>query len=72
MMFFGCNLSNMNSLECVSMNDQKSKVRPKTVNINSNKPVFYPFSIRTSKCIGSCNNTMIPVQNCVFRMLLKI
>ena len=24
---------------------------------NSDEPVLYPFSIRTSKCSGSCNNT---------------
>ena len=23
---------------------------------NTNEPVFYPFSIKTSKCSGSCNN----------------
>ena len=56
MMFFGCNLSNMNPLECLSINNQESKVRPKIVNVNSNKLIFFPFSIRTSKCSGSCNN----------------
>ena len=47
-MFFG-GLSNMNPLECVSMNNQKCKVRPEIVNFNSNEPLFYPFSIKTSK-----------------------
>ena len=56
MMFFGCNLSNMNPLECLSINNQESKVRPEIVNVNSNKLIFFPFSIRTSKCSGSCNN----------------
>ena len=46
----------MNPLECVSMNNQKCKVRPKIVNVNSNEPLFYPFSNKTSKCSGSCNN----------------
>ena len=54
MMFFGC-LSIMNPLECVSMNNQECKIRPEIVNLNSNKPLFYPFSIKTSKCSGSCN-----------------
>ena len=45
MMFFGCNLSRVNLLECVSMNNQECKVRPEIVNVNSNEPVFYPFSI---------------------------
>ena len=38
------------------MNNQECKVRPKIVNVNSNEPVFHPFSIKTSKCSGSCNN----------------
>ena len=46
MMFFGCNLSSVNPLECVSMNNQECKVRPEIVNVNSDEPVFYPFTIR--------------------------
>ena len=33
------------ALNCVSMNNQECRVRPKTVDINSNNPMFYPFSI---------------------------
>ena len=43
-------------LSCISMNNQAYKVRPEIINVNSNEPVFYPFSIKTSKCSGSCNN----------------
>ena len=25
-------------------------------NINSNKPSFYPYSVKINKCSGSCNN----------------
>ena len=60
MMFFGRNLSSVNPLECASMNNQECKVRPEIVNVNSNEPVFYPFSIKTSKCSGSCNNINDP------------
>ena len=59
MMLFG-SLSSVNSLEWVSMNNQECKVRPEIVNINSNEPLFYPFSIKTSKCRGSCNNINDP------------
>ena len=59
-MFFGCNLSSVNPLECVSMNNQECKVRPEIVNVNSDEPVFFPFSIKTSKCSGSCNNINDP------------
>ena len=55
-MFFSCNLSNVNPLECVSMNNQECKVTPEIVNVDSNEPVFYPFSIKKSKCSGGCNN----------------
>ena len=37
------------------MNNQACKVRPEII-VNSNEPVFYLFSIKTSKCSGSCNN----------------
>ena len=47
-------------LSCISMNHQACKVRPESVNVNSNEPVFYPFSIKTSKCSGSCNNINDP------------
>ena len=42
------------------MNNQACKVRPKIINVNSNELVFYPFSIKTSKCSGSCNNINDP------------
>ena len=47
-------------LSCISMNNQACKVRPDILNVNSNEPVFYPFSIKTSKCSGSCNNINDP------------
>ena len=53
-------------LSCISMNIQACKVRPEIININSNEPVFYLFSIETSKCSGSCNNINDPyVKICV-------
>ena len=53
-MFFGCNLSNLNSLKYISMSMQKYKVRPE--NINSDEPIFYPYSVKVNKCSGICNN----------------
>ena len=38
------------------MSNQVCKARLEIINVNSNNPVFYPFSITTSKCSGSCNN----------------
>ena len=47
-------------LSCISMNNQACKVRPEIVNVNSNEPVFYPFSMKTCNCSGSCNNINDP------------
>ena len=45
------------ALSCISMKNQECKTRPQVINVNSNNPIFYPFSIKTSKCSGNCNNT---------------
>ena len=58
-MFFG-SLPNVNPLECISLKNQECKVRPGIVNINSNDPIFYPFSIKTNKYSGNCNNMNDP------------
>ena len=51
---------NTTQLKCVSVNNQKYKARPETVNANAGEPVFYPFSIKTSKCSDICNNINDP------------
>ena len=54
-------LSNFtNALDCISVKNQECKTRPKVVNINSNNPLFYPFSIKINKCSGRCNNINNP------------
>ena len=48
------------------MNNEACKVRPEIINLNSNEPVFYLFSIKASKCSGICNNINGPyAQICV-------
>ena len=42
------------------MNNQECKVRPQTVNPNTNEPAFFIFSNKTSKCSGSCDNINNP------------
>ena len=42
------------------MNNQPCKARPEIINVSSNNPVFYPLSIKTSKCSGNCNNVKDP------------
>ena len=42
------------------MNNQECELRPQIVNVNGDDPVLLPFSIKTSKCNGSCNNINNP------------
>ena len=58
MTFF--NLSNVNSLECVSMNNQECKITTEIINLNNNEPIFYPYSIKINRCKGSCNTINYP------------
>ena len=37
------------------MRNQECRARPKIVNVNSDEPVFFSFTIKTSKYSGSCN-----------------
>ena len=53
-------LLSVNSLECISIKNEECKVRPEIVNINSNNPIFYPFSIKINKCSGNCNSINNP------------
>ena len=53
-------LTSVNSLSCISMNNQECKIRPQIVNVRGDDPLFFPFSIKKSKCSGSCNNINIP------------
>ena len=65
--FFSCNV-----LECVSMSDQKRKLRPEIINIKSNESSFYPDSVKKKVNIKVVVTiSMIYMQNYVFLMLLK-
>ena len=55
MTLFSCN-----ALECILMNNEECKGRPEVININSNDPFFYPYSIKINKCSGSYNNINDP------------
>ena len=59
-LLFFSNSPSINPLECILMKNQECKARPKIVNINSNNPIFYPFSIKINRCRGSCNDINDP------------
>ena len=44
--FFSFNALNVNSLECVLMNNQECKIRSEIININTNESMFYPYIIQ--------------------------
>ena len=59
------------------MNNQECKVRPEVIIINSNEPSFYPYSVKISKCSGSCNTindsyAKLYVANVVKNMNVKV
>ena len=55
--FFGSYILNVNSLECVSMNNQECSSR---TNVNTNEPVFYTYNIKINKCSGGGNGINDP------------
>ena len=63
-------LAGVNSLNCILMNNQ-CKVRPQIVNVNGDDPMFFPFSIKASKCSGSCNNINNPCSKLCVSDVLK-
>ena len=72
MTFFGSNVLNIDSLECISMNNQECKIRTKIIGINNNEPSFYPYSIEVNKCSGSCNNINDPYAKLCIPDVVKI
>ena len=57
---FLLSLVSTTTLNCISMKNRECKVRPEIINVNSNNPIFYPFSIKINKCSGNCNNINNP------------
>ena len=60
------------ALNCVSMNNQKCEVRPKIIDVNSNSPMFYPFSVKKIGVVVTVITLMINMQRFVFLILEKI
>ena len=66
------NFTNVNSLlNFISMKNQECKTRLQVINVNSNNPLFYPFSIKTTKCSGNCNNINTPYANMCVSDVIK-
>ena len=66
-------LSNItNALDFVSMKNHKCKVRREIININSNNPIFYSFSVKINKFNGNCNNINDPYARICVLDIVKI
>ena len=48
------------ALKCISINNQACNVGPKIVDVSSNNPIFYPFSVKINRCSGNCNSINDP------------
>ena len=59
-MMLSNSILNVNPLECILLKNQECKIRPEIVNISSNDPIFYPYSIKVNKRSGNCNNINCP------------
>ena len=57
------------ALSCISMKNQECKVRREIINVNSNEPVFYPFSIKQVNVVAFVIILMIHILKYVFLML---
>ena len=48
------------ALKCLSINNQEWKVRPKIVDISSNNPILYLFSVKINRCSSDFNSIIDP------------
>ena len=64
-------LTSLSMLSCISINNEACKERPQIVSVNGDSPVFFPYSIKISKCSGSCNNINNPLAKLCVRDVVK-
>ena len=62
-------LTSVNLLSCISMSNQKCKVRPQIVNINGDDPVFFPLVLKQVNAAIVATISIIHAQYCVFLMV---
>ena len=53
------------------MINQECKIRSEIIDINSNEPTFYPYSIKVNKCSDSCNNINDPYSKLCIPVVVK-
>ena len=57
------NVLKVNTLECLSLVNQKCMPRPKILNVNEGigEALFYPYNVLVKKCSGSCDTLDNPM-----------
>ena len=61
--------ASVNSLNCISMNNQESKTRPKVVNVNGDEPVFFHLVLKQVNLVVVVITLTTHMQKCVFLVL---
>ena len=65
--------TSLNSLSCISINNQECKIRPQIVNVNSDEPVcFFLLALKQVNPVVVVTILMTRMQKFVFLMLKKI
>ena len=60
---------NVNSLSCISMNNQECNTRPQVVNVNRGEPVFFHLVLKQVNVVVVVIISIIRMQKFVFLML---
>ena len=63
----------VNSIECLSLINQKCMPRPKILNINEGvgDTLFYPYNVLVNKCTGSCDTLDNPISKICVPKIIK-
>ena len=68
-LLFLLTLRSVNSLSCISMNNQEYKVRPQIANVNGDVPCFFLLLLKQVNAVVAVTIPIIDAQNCVFLIL---
>ena len=68
------NVLKVNTLECLSVINQKFMPRPKILDVNEEvgEALFYPYNVLVNKCSGSLIHSMTLWREYVFLISLKM
>ena len=63
----------VNTLECLSVINQKCMPRPKMLDVNEGvgEALFYPYNVLVNKCSGSCNTLDDPMAKICVPTVIK-